>query len=374
VKSAENNLPIPTAQNVRSNWLSLEYQAGLVSVIIPVYNRQDLIGRALESILTQTYRPLEMVVVNDGSTDQSSKVIHTFKERVQQHSGLTMIVVNTENSGGAAARNAGLHVSTGEYLAFLDSDDHYDSFKIEKQVQAMKAHTDWSFCYGPVKPEAEQIGGTYGASSLVWREVALRQIEWPYFSTLGPLITRRLMHDMGPWNETLSSCQDWELFTRMIMLHPAYGWVGDAFAYYRVEGMGSADRSSVSDFKRARNQDASAIRCRACQLLTAQHWMHPTLQEDSEFNRSFLWEVLKSARTHYFSQLSEESESLFEIALSNSHDITAQRWLTRMKKCRAFLGLRLSWELFGLFEYFYFKLRGLQRRMHGPVCAVSGKE
>ena len=88
-----------------------------VSVVIPVYNGARTIGRALESVFGQTFRDFEIIVVNDGSTDDTASVLAGYGDRIQ--------VVSQSNRGVSAARNAGLRVSVGEYLVFLDDDDEW---------------------------------------------------------------------------------------------------------------------------------------------------------------------------------------------------------------------------------------------------------
>lgn len=98
----------------------------MVSVIIPVYNREDVIERAILSVLSQTYPHLEIIVVNDGSADQTAAKCKRFGDRVR--------VISQKNSGPSAARNRGINSANGTYIAFLDSDDEWYPEKIEKQV------------------------------------------------------------------------------------------------------------------------------------------------------------------------------------------------------------------------------------------------
>src|SRR5215212_11526906 len=101
----------------------------LVSVVIPTYNRRRLVVEAVESALAQTYRPLEILVVDDGSTDGTEAELHRFGSAVRY--------LKQPNQGAAAARNRGIRAATGELVAFLDSDDLWAPAKIEKQVALM---------------------------------------------------------------------------------------------------------------------------------------------------------------------------------------------------------------------------------------------
>lgn len=110
------------------------YTLEFVSVIMPVYNAQEFIAKSIESVLMQTYVDLELILIDDGSTDQSKKII---KEFMQKDSRIRYIELE-KNMGVANARNIGIEESKGEYIAFLDSDDLWDNTKLEKQIKFMK--------------------------------------------------------------------------------------------------------------------------------------------------------------------------------------------------------------------------------------------
>jgi glycosyltransferase involved in cell wall biosynthesis len=110
----------------------------LVSAIIPTYNRAHCIGEAVESVLRQTYRPLEVIVVDDGSTDETPAVLRGFGDRIH--------VVRQENAGPSAARNRGVARSSGSVLAFLDSDDLWLPRKIERQMDLLARCGDAVSC------------------------------------------------------------------------------------------------------------------------------------------------------------------------------------------------------------------------------------
>ena len=103
---------------------------GLVSVIVPVYNREDYVGETLDSILQQTYSNIEIIAVNDGSTDNSLSVLQTYKEKYPDK----IIIINQENQGQVRSRNNAIEKANGEYIAFLDSDDLWLPEKLEKQI------------------------------------------------------------------------------------------------------------------------------------------------------------------------------------------------------------------------------------------------
>jgi len=111
-----------------------------VSIIIPVYNSEKYIKECLDSIINQTYKNLEIIIVNDVSTDNSINIIKQFKDK-------RIKIVNLNyNSGVAIARNRGIEEATGDYICFIDSDDYWDLTKIEKQVNFIEKN-NYSFIY-----------------------------------------------------------------------------------------------------------------------------------------------------------------------------------------------------------------------------------
>ena len=108
----------------------------LISVVVPNYNRQEMICDALNSVENQTHRPIELIVVDDGSTDNSIEVISAW---LAQHGKADFFgkLIHQQNAGGNAARNAGIMDSTAQYVAFLDSDDLWHNDKLEKQLHKL---------------------------------------------------------------------------------------------------------------------------------------------------------------------------------------------------------------------------------------------
>ena len=108
--------------------------APTISVVIPAYNAETYIVETVESVLAQTADLLEVIVVNDGSTDRTEELLQGFGDRIT--------LLSQENSGVARARNAGLEVARGEYIAFLDSDDAWLPEKTAKQLEVMQRYPD----------------------------------------------------------------------------------------------------------------------------------------------------------------------------------------------------------------------------------------
>ncbi|MCX6044755.1 MAG: glycosyltransferase family A protein [Chloroflexi bacterium] len=115
---------------------------GLISVVIPVYNGERYLAEAINSVLSQDYRPLEIIVVDDGSTDGSAKVAQAFGSVVRYH--------YQAHAGVSSARNLGVECAQGEFLAFLDADDLWVQDKLTQQVATLTADVDLDIVFGHV--------------------------------------------------------------------------------------------------------------------------------------------------------------------------------------------------------------------------------
>ncbi len=115
----------------------------LVSIIIPCYNGEKLIERMLDSVIAQTYRPIELIIVNDGSTDNSDSVIQYYHEKFQK-ADITCKYITQENQGLGGAINTGLKHFSGEYLCWADIDDYYDENSILHRLEFLEDHSEYA--------------------------------------------------------------------------------------------------------------------------------------------------------------------------------------------------------------------------------------
>ena len=106
-----------------------------ISVIIPTYNRAHLIGKAVKSVLSQTYQDFEIIVVDDGSTDNTEEIVKSFTDYKIYY------ICHKHNRGASAARNTGIKASRGEYIAFLDSHDEWLPEKLDKQIKTFNSES-----------------------------------------------------------------------------------------------------------------------------------------------------------------------------------------------------------------------------------------
>lgn len=171
-----------------------------VSIIVPVYNGAKFIAEAIESICVQDYDPLEIIIVDDGSTDETSSIAQSFKD---------IRYIRQENQGVAAARNTGIECSRGELIAFLDADDIWAQNKLHLQVDHMTRHPDIGYTLGKQRNFLEA-----GMDKPFWlREELLFEDHTGFLPT--SVIRRSIFERIGLFNPAYKICEDVEWFSRV---------------------------------------------------------------------------------------------------------------------------------------------------------------
>jgi len=185
-----------------------EIVEGLVSTIIPVRNRPRLLREAVASILTQTYRPIEVIISDDGSTDETPRVAETLaRERPE-----AIRCVRNPPRGAGPAREAGRVLARGEFIQYLDSDDILLPRKFEVQVTALREHPECGAAYGYIRfrPEGgEPRPEPYKLSGREMPTLFPRLLVDRWWNTDCPLFRRSVCDAVGPWSD-LRYSQDWE--------------------------------------------------------------------------------------------------------------------------------------------------------------------
>lgn len=181
------------------------------SVIIPMYNSKFTIKNAIESILNQTYKgPLEIIVVNDGSTDGCEKIV---KEIIlNNQTNRTIKLINKSNGGVSSARNVGIRESTGEWIALLDSDDIWLPEKIQKQMDEIYKNTGIKFIGTNRNNEVYPF---FGKSKDMLYSVSAKEILfkwWP--STPTVIFHKNLFFEVGGYDEKLTGAEDGDFWLR----------------------------------------------------------------------------------------------------------------------------------------------------------------
>lgn len=178
-----------------------------VSVVLPTYERGHVVGRAIESVLEQSYDRLDLLVVDGGSADGTSAVVDSFDDpRVSYHR-------REEPAGVSAARNVGVRETDGDLVAFIDADDRWRPTKLERQVTALADRgPDWAVAYTGIEKDTGEPRTRAGASGDV--APAVRRMAVPtYTSTI--LVRRQAFEAVGGFDESLPCFEDWELCLRL---------------------------------------------------------------------------------------------------------------------------------------------------------------
>jgi glycosyltransferase involved in cell wall biosynthesis len=185
-----------------------------VSVVIPTYNSAATIKEAIESVLSQTYSDFEVNVIDDGSTDETEKVVRQFGDRVRYF--------KQANQGVSGARNEGIKQSRGEYVAFLDSDDLWLPEKLAEEIPLLDAdpklglvYCDWAVVSGERLLKSSYLKDLRAASGYVFDEL----IQSGFILTSGVVLRRACLDDVGDFDRSLSIAQDYDLWLRI-----SYRW------------------------------------------------------------------------------------------------------------------------------------------------------
>lgn len=199
---------------------------GLVSVIIPAYNQGHYLGAAIESALDQTYASFEIIVVDDGSTDDTPQVTGSFEHRGVQY-------VYQANAGLSAARNTGIRHSRGEYLTYLDSDDLFTPRKLELLVSQFERDPELGFAAGQavlIDEHGEPLDKIFNAPPPIEPSDLLL---WNPFHVGSTMVRRTWQERAGLFDESLRAYEDWDMWLRLALLGCKMGWAAQPVSLYR---------------------------------------------------------------------------------------------------------------------------------------------
>ncbi|MDM4018466.1 glycosyltransferase family 2 protein [Roseiconus lacunae] len=179
----------------------------LVSTIIPVFNRPRLVTKAVESVLSQTYQSTEVILVDDGSTDETPEVLSRL---VSDHPGVVHRI-RQDNAGPGVARNAGLRLAQGDFIQYLDSDDLLHPDKFEVQVRALTAVSEADVCYCVTLRRESKSGQLrpWARTNQTIENLFPSFLPKRGWATLTPLWRRHVCDLIGPW-KPLRMMEDWE--------------------------------------------------------------------------------------------------------------------------------------------------------------------
>jgi glycosyltransferase involved in cell wall biosynthesis len=208
--------------------ISAEFDRDLVSVIIPVYNGESFLSRALGSVFEQDYRSLEVIVVDDGSSDSTARIVQDWPE---------VRYFYQRNQGHGSAKNTGIKNSHGEYLAFLDVDDWWSPRKLQLQVDFLKAHPQvgYAMCYAKYVLER-------GATSLPGLKPELLQQPSPAFLPSALVVRRTTLCAVGIFDPAYIVGNDSDWFFRAQDLGIPRMILPEVLLYRSIHGKNESNR------------------------------------------------------------------------------------------------------------------------------------
>jgi glycosyltransferase involved in cell wall biosynthesis len=221
-----------------------------VSAVIPAFNAERWIAGAIESVLGQTFRDLECIVVDDGSTDGTSSIVRSY--------GPPVILLEQPNAGVSAARNAGIIAARGQFIAFLDADDVWRPEKIERQVEAFQRDPDLGLVYTSLElvDESGCSLGLMDAADPVDALASRLRVQGgdPVPLAQGGTVPAAVLDRVGLFDERLSTCADNDLVCRIARVYPL-ARVAEPLTLYR-----QVDGAMHTDLKRFEHDMALVLR------------------------------------------------------------------------------------------------------------------
>lgn len=217
--------------------MSNDEQSYTISVIIPAYNAKEYVGRAIDSVLAQTRPADEIIVVDDGSTDNTAEVIKSYGSKV--------CFIHQENGGASVARNTGIEAATGQWIAFLDADDEWLSEKLQLQIEHLKRNSDLVWTHSNYFMHTAAESKQRLAFSPAKYERLLRQGDcfedyltvYPAFCirTSTAVVRKSVLRQTGLFRVGQLWAQDTDMFLRIAYTNPKIGFLPEPLAVYYAD-------------------------------------------------------------------------------------------------------------------------------------------
>jgi glycosyltransferase involved in cell wall biosynthesis len=279
-----------------------------VSVIIPVFNRERLLKESVMSVLLQTYEPIEIIIVDDGSTDNTRVMAENMSKKWPQ----TIRVVTQKNSGPGRARDIGTRLSCGDFIQYLDSDDILLSTKIDYQVKALLANPKSGIAYGisyqkDYSFNPPLLSGPLRSTGDEILQLFPKLLNERWWTTSCPLYRRQIIDRIGPWKNLINE-EDWEFDGRAARLNVSLVWVSHGVSIRRINiGL---DHLSLGGYSSAKKLSHITI---AKQLLFQYAMLNGIKRSDHEM-KIFARECFFLSRQSGLIGLEEQSRLMFSLS------------------------------------------------------------
>lgn len=225
----------------KTQWMPLSYVEGLVTVIITSYQRADYVVATANSIYNQTYRPIELIIIDDGSTDNTKETLLAWREKIEENNNFTFNYIYQENTGAPKARNRALSLSKGEFIQEVGSDDLIHPLKLEAQVKLLNSNKTCQSVWNPLLRftndlESSLFSKNITISNLADNPIVINRSEnlfKPEFFPSAGLHRRSVFYYSGPWHTELKRWQDLEYQTRMSYNVSKYFEIEEPLYFFR---------------------------------------------------------------------------------------------------------------------------------------------
>jgi glycosyltransferase involved in cell wall biosynthesis len=223
----------------------------VISVIMPAYNAGRYITQSINSVLAQSFNNYELIVVDDGSTDDTVKQVLAISDP-------RIILITKKNGGVSSARNTGIKAACGVYIAFLDADDIWVPIKLEKQINFLESNSDFGMVYSNAYVFSENIQDSYlllGTESLESHNTHCRLLIFNFIPTLTVMIKKNVLENFGfeVFDNDLNPVEDWDLWIRVSKICKIYG-LREPMAFYRNHSGGIS-----KNFENLRTQEYKVL-------------------------------------------------------------------------------------------------------------------
>jgi glycosyltransferase involved in cell wall biosynthesis len=306
----------------------------LVSTIIPVHNRPTLLREAVASVLAQTFRPIEIIIVDDGSTDETAgladEISHTYDD---------VRTIHQANAGAGAAREAGRRLARGEFIQYLDSDDLLLPLKFELQVKALRDNTDYGVSYGKtrfVSADSTTADAAWKRTGECIATMFPSFLESRFWGTSTPLYRAAITDRAGPWL-SLRNEEDWEYDCRIAKLGVKLAYCPNFVSVERDHAGPRLSRGGRA------HRDVLESRAIAHELIF-QHAKAASIPVTAPEMQHFARELFLLARQCGAAGLRDSARSLFELAKLASGEERANGWDFRLYSGAARI---LGWTVVG---------------------------
>ena len=302
----------------------------LVSTIIPVYNRGRMLVEAVDSVLAQTYRPIEIIIVDDGSTDETVRIANELAEGCEE-----IKVLHVENGGVGRAREAGRLLAAGEFIQYLDSDDLLLPQKFELQVAALQSHTECDIAYGITRLIDEtgcELECPYKGSGIRQDTLFPRLLVGRWWNTHTPLYRRSLCDRIGPWSTTRMA-EDYEYDARAGALGARLVFCDQLVSSTRQHGQGRLTGGGLT--VSIASDEAYLI-----QRLFAHAQQAGVARESAEMRHFARWAFLVARQCAAFGLIAE-AKQCFEVAKQAELRRSTSLWISDI------LARTLGWKNLG---------------------------